>query len=326
MNRKLLFFLVLGVLLLIVAYRLRGWDFDWDLFFASLWDVKAGWLAASVAASLWTYVVRAFRWQVLLAPLKSIRITPLLSTTIVGFSAIYVLGRAGELVRPLWLTRREQVPLTSSLATIIVERFFDTLMLIALFAWTLFVIDLPAAVGATLAVMKDVAWVMAAGSAGAMLVFFLFRSNIDRIVRYVPFPRIAGLLHNFAQGLSFLQKGRSFGLVAVHSSVLWILIALQFWFLLLGMNFDFSLEAATLVLVAAAIGSIAQIPGIGGGFQAGYIFCMTTFFLVPAEKAIATSLIAWVFTYVPTVVVAGLYMIIEGLSLKDLRAASVSDS
>ena len=47
-------------------------------------------------------------------------------------------------------------------------------------------------------------------------------------------------------------------------------------------------------MVGAAIGSIAQTPGIGGGFQAGYIFCMTSFFMVPTEQAIATSLLAWV--------------------------------
>jgi uncharacterized membrane protein YbhN (UPF0104 family) len=103
------------------------------------------------------------------------------------------------------------------------------------------------------------------------------------------------------------------------------MIALQFWFMMLGMNFKFSAHAATLVLVAAAIGSIAQVPGIGGGFQAGFAFCLTTFFAVPPEQAIAASLVAWAFSYVPTVAVAGLYMIIQGLSLKDLRTATASE-
>jgi uncharacterized protein (TIRG00374 family) len=324
-NRKWLFLLVLAVVVAILGYRLQGWDFDWALFFSSLWNVKGGWLAASVILTLGTYAIRAFRWQVLLNPLKSISFASLLEVTLVGFCAIYVLGRAGELVRPVWLTRREQVPLTSSVATLIVERFFDSLMLIALFAWTLFVIDLPATAGLTVTLMKNAAWVMVAGSAGAIVFLFVFRSNIDRIVRHVRFPRIADLLHKFAQGLSFLQEARSLGLVAAHSAVLWIVIALQTWFLILGMNFDFSLEAATLVLVGAAIGSVAQIPAIGGGFQAGYVFCMTTFFQVPAEQAIATSLLAWFFSYAPTVIVAGIYMLVQGLSLKDLRAVEVSE-
>ena len=112
----------------------------------------------------------------------------------------------------------------------------------------------------------------------------------------------------------------------LHSVFVWIVIVLQFWTMLLGMNFHFSLAAATLVMVGAAIGSIAQVPGIGGGFQAGYVFCMMTFFFVPKEQAIATSLIAWVSSYVPTVLAGGLYMVSHGLSLKDLRTATAEQN
>src|SRR2546422_6176246 len=122
MNRKLLLILILSAIIAVALYRLIGRDFDWSLFISSLWNVQPGWLMASIAATLLTYVVRAFRWKVLLNPLKSIRVGPLISTNVLGFSAIYLIGRAGELVRPLWLTRCEQIPLTASVATIVVER------------------------------------------------------------------------------------------------------------------------------------------------------------------------------------------------------------
>jgi uncharacterized protein (TIRG00374 family) len=260
---------------------------------------------------------------VLLNPLKAIPMGPLISTNVLGFSAIYLIGRAGELVRPLWLTRREHVPLTASVATIIVERFLDSLMLIALFGGALLLVKLPSAAEHTVALMKNTAWIMVAGSVAALFFFFIFRSNVERIVRYVPIARLALLLKSFAEGLSFLDKGRSLGLALVHSVLVWAVIVLQFWFMLLGMNFHFSISAATLVMVGAAIGSIAQVPGIGGGFQAGYVFCMTTFFIVPPEQAIATSLVAWISSYVPTVLVGGLYMASHGLSLKELRAVPV---
>jgi len=323
MNRKLLLLLILSAIIAVALYRLIGRDFDWSLFISSLWNVQPGWLMASIAATLLTYVVRAFRWKVLLNPLKSIRVGPLISTNVLGFSAIYLIGRAGEVVRPLWLTRCEQIPLTASVATIIVERFLDTLMIIALFGWALLVVKLPAAAGHTVMLMKNTAWVMVAGSVAAMLFLFFFRANVERIVRYVPIARLASLLKSFSEGLSFLDRGRSFGLVIAHSILVWIVIVLQFWFMLLGMNFRLSISAATLVMVGAAIGSVAQVPGIGGGFQAGYVFCMTTFFIVPAEQAIATSLVAWVSCYVPTVLAGGLYMVSQGLSLKDLRTVPV---
>ena len=323
MNRKLLFLLILTVIITIALFRLTGLDFDWSLFVSSLWNVQPAWLAASIAATMLTYVARAFRWQVLLNPLKSIRMGPLISTNVLGFSAIYLIGRAGELVRPIWLTRREQIPLTVSVATIIVERVLDTLMLIALFGWALLLVKLPSAAEHTVSLMKNTAWVMVGGSIAAMIFLFFFRSNAERIVSYIPIARLSLLLKSFSEGLSFLDRARSFVLAIAHSVFVWILIVLQFWFMLLGMNFRFSIAAATLVMVGSAIGSLAQVPGIGGGFQAGYVFCMTTFFIVPPEQAIATSLVAWLSSYVPTVLAGGLYMVSHGLSLKDLRAVPV---
>ena len=125
---------------------------------------------------------------------------------------------------------------------------------------------------------------------------------------------------SFAQGLTFLKSGRSLGLVVFHSLTLWIAIMLQFWFMMLGMHFDLSAEASTLVMVGTALGSIVQVPGIGGGFQAGFVFCLATFFLVPAETALAAALVAWVFSYAPTVVTTIIYMIVQGVRLKDVKA------
>src|SRR5688572_25406811 len=114
MNRKLLVILVLIGIALIVAYRSRGWEFDWTLFFSTFRDVDIGWLLASVAATFSTYVIRAVRWKTLLRPLKEIAFDAVLGATLLGFSAIYVLGRPAELVRPVWLSRRENVPFSAS--------------------------------------------------------------------------------------------------------------------------------------------------------------------------------------------------------------------
>src|SRR5258708_2429682 len=111
MSRKSLVILALVVIALIVAYQYRDVKFDWTLFAKTLRDLQWGWLLASVAATLATYWSRAVRWQILLEPLKKMGLEPALTATLIGFSAIYILGRAGEPIGPLWLTRREKVPL-----------------------------------------------------------------------------------------------------------------------------------------------------------------------------------------------------------------------
>jgi uncharacterized membrane protein YbhN (UPF0104 family) len=321
MSRKLLVLLALALIVVIVAYWVWGREFDWGLFLTSLKTVKAGWLAASIAATMGTYWFRAIRWQVLLAPLKAIRIPSLFSITVIGFSAIFMLGRAAELARPIWLARREKVALTGSVATIVVERFLDSIMLILAFGLALLTADISGASSPTIDLLKKAAWTIAGVAAAALISLFILRSNAAWIVRRIPFRRVASWMDSFLQGLSFLQDGRSLTLVFFQSLGLWILIALQFWFMLLGMNFSFSASSATLVMVAAGIGSIAQIPAIGGGFQAGYIFCMTAFFQVPKEQAIATSLVAFVLSIFPTIAISFLFMAAQGLSLRDLKSS-----
>jgi len=281
--------------------------------------MKGGWMTASIVLTLATYWFRAIRWRILLAPLKTMETLQLFAITIVGFAAIYLLGRAGELARPLWLTRRNGVALSGSFATIVVERFIDAIMIILLFSVALIAVELPEDSSQTLSLLKKAAWAIAAAAAIAMAGLFFLRHNATRIIRLIPIRRLGAIVDSFAQGLSFLQNGKSLALVVLHSVLLWITIALQFWFLLLGMNFAFSAGAATLVMVVAGIGSIAQIPGIGGGFQAGYIFSMTIFFNVPAEKAVATSLLATVMSFVPTIAIALVYMLTHGISLRELK-------
>jgi uncharacterized protein (TIRG00374 family) len=320
MSRKLLFLLALCAIAAIVAYRASGWDFDWSLFRTSLSDLQFGWLTASVIFSFTSYFMRAVRWQVLLAPLKSIRVAPLLGITIVGFAAIYVLGRAGEFARPVWLARRESVPISGSIATIVVERFLDIIMLTAFFAVALVLVDVSSGSEQTLGMLKNAAWIVSAIAAGGLIALIVIRTNAAGIVRLIRFRRVALWVEHFAQGLSFLQNRKSFAVVIFQTTIVWIAISLQFWTLLRGMSFEFSLGAATLVMVGAGIGSIAQIPGIGGGFQAGYIFGMITLFQIPKEQAIATSLIATVLSYGPTIAVAAIYMLSQGISMRELKS------
>src|SRR5215471_6953445 len=166
MSRKSLYFICLAVIGGFILYTIGRSGFNWSLFVSNLRNVQPGWLAVSILATMMTYVARAFRWHVLLNRFKTVKMGALISTNVLGFAAIFLLGRAGEFVRPLWLTRQEGVPLTASVATIIVERVLDTLILLMLFGLALGVVQLPSATehSAAVAKMKATAWIMVAVS------------------------------------------------------------------------------------------------------------------------------------------------------------------
>ena len=314
MGRKLLVLLTLAAFA-VAVYLLFRRDFDSGLFLESFTNVRPIWLVASIVLTFVSYVIRAFRWQILLISMKLIKMRSLVGATILGFSVIYLLGRAGEFARPVWIARREGVALAGSFATIVVERVFDTLMLIVLFAATVGVVRTETG---AIDLLTTSVWLLLALSSVALLAFIVFRAHVSSIARRLPFKRLSATVERFADGLAITGSWRNLGLTTVYSLLLWLGIALQFWLMLVGLNLEFTFREATLVLVAAALGSIAQVPGIGGGFQAAFIFCVTTFFLVPLETAVGASLVVWFLTYVPTIVVAAIYMTWKGISARDL--------
>jgi uncharacterized protein (TIRG00374 family) len=92
-------------------------------------------LLLALAVTGATYVLRALRWEYLLAPLGHVRFANAFRTTVIGFAATFLLpARAGEVIRPYLLARREGLSATAAFATIILERLLDLVTVLGLFA------------------------------------------------------------------------------------------------------------------------------------------------------------------------------------------------
>ena len=90
------------------------------------------WLMPGIAVYFVGVWVRAWRWHYLLSPIKKIPTRTMFPITTIGYMGnnIYP-ARAGEVLRAVILKRREGVPVSASLATIIVERIFDGVVMLA---------------------------------------------------------------------------------------------------------------------------------------------------------------------------------------------------
>src|SRR5436190_20342720 len=109
---------------------------------AAIVHARAGWLGVSVAMAILNLVIRALRWQYLLEPLGHARFRNAFRATVVGFAASTVLpARAGEVIRPYFLSRHEKMTATGAFATIILERVLDLLTVLVLLASSLFFFD-----------------------------------------------------------------------------------------------------------------------------------------------------------------------------------------
>ena len=128
MNRKrlLVFGIVLAALCLLIYLQMRAWKtFDWSSCFGAY---RARELARHFTVFTCTYLayaLRAVRWRIFLKPVHKTTTMRLLAPQFVGFAALALLGRAGEMIRPYIIAKKERLTFTSQMAVWGVERIFD---------------------------------------------------------------------------------------------------------------------------------------------------------------------------------------------------------
>ena len=130
-SRKLLL-IVLGILILgFIIHQFSGFshllgDFSGAKLLEAVRGANPYLLIASLLGIYVCYALRALRWQVFQRNLGRGDFWTIFKLTLAGFSAIFLLGRAGEPVRPMLLSRKEKLPMADMFGLYFLERLFDT--------------------------------------------------------------------------------------------------------------------------------------------------------------------------------------------------------
>ena len=121
---------LVGILLSVLFgyFAVRGVDWAATLIVLERTSVLA--LMVPTAWFSLFFILRAYRWQRFVQPLEILPIRPFFSATMIGFMANDVLPlRAGELVRAYALSHLTSVRLTTALATTVLERVWDVIII-----------------------------------------------------------------------------------------------------------------------------------------------------------------------------------------------------
>lgn len=338
--RVVLWLLFFFVVLAFLAYQFYSKEefrnFEWDKFAAAFRQADKLYLAVSVLIIFLTYVIRTWRWQCFSRPAKALQFAPVLSATIVGFSAVMLLGRAGEIVRPVMIGRKEAVPVSSMMAVWAVERIFDMLTMVVLLAWVL--VFSPTALVANGAnshavrVVRQTGLVATLGALTGAALLWIYRSKPARLVglsrwlhRFLPtrwHGDVDRTLGSFGDGLKFLRRPRELAVSIFYSFGLWFVICLAYWLICQSLGGQMARLPATAVVILvffAMAGSAVQVPGVGGGFQAATFIALTALYRVEVEMAASAAILLWVITFCVVLLIGIPLLIHEGWSLGQLR-------
>jgi len=293
---------------------------------------RPGWLALSLATMGANLAIRAFRWQYLLAPLGEASFANAFRATAVGFAATAVLpARAGEVIRPYFLSRHEPMSATGAFATIIVERLLDSITAVSLLAS--FVLVFGRGVAATNpTAFRALEWAGAlAGlvAASALVVLFVLAKDpprlgaaMARLERVLP-SRAAGMIarvaETFARGLGATrQPSRLLGAVLL-SIPLWLCIALGIWSVTRAFDFAVPFTGSFLLLALLVIGVAVPTPGAIGGFHEAFRIGTTVFYGAPNDAAVGAAIVLHLFSITPSLLLGLFFAAQEGLNVAGMR-------
>lgn len=336
-SKRWIVWVLAGLLAAFLAWKLRGAHFNWAVFKAQLAHADKKKLLLATGCIYVGYVLRAWRWSIFLKPTKPVSTWSVLGPQVIGFTAVALLGRLADLVRPYLVARRLQLSLESQVAVYAVERMFDLGAVGLVFSGVLFLTpghaSLPhfelfkrAAAAGLLGMAAIAIFTLAvrfAGNAVATVTTRLLNPLSPRLG-----TQAGEKIRSFRDGLNVFQSMTDAAAAVLVSLVMWGLIAASYWltmraFVESPVLAHVTLSQCMLLLAASIGGSLIQLPVLGWFTQIAVTSAtMQALFGVAWEPALGCGAMLLIVTFLSIVPIGLVWARFEHVSLRSIAQAS----
>ncbi len=321
--------MIIGIIISLVFLYFSLRNIQFDQFVDALSKTSIRIFVLSLVPTFLAFWFRAIRWKILLQPMGRYTGSELFGPMMVGFMGNNIFpARIGEILRAYAVSKKLKISLPSSLATIILERLFDGIVLIGMLLVVVFMYPFPARI-------KHIGYLIALIYGVLLLVLFFIQKSpqrtenvIMKILFFLPHPirdRIRKMLDSFITGFSILRDFKRTIIILGHSLGVWISSALILYVILLACRMtDLPITASLVILAITAIGSM--IPAAPGYIGTSQYFTIIAFsvFRIGESQALAYSIVYFVSQYVPVTLVGIFYFYYDRISLADIELNKVT--
>ena len=333
--------LILGAVFFLALVALVVWGrdrihFDFGVFVSQL--KLADWRKIGIAFGCIyvCYAFRAVRWALLLRHIKKVPLLSLLGTQVIGFTAVALIGRIADPVRPYLVAKKTGLPLSNQIAVYIVERLFDAGSMALIFCSVILLAPAGAlphpevirkvcygALATTIAGALFLVVVRLAGGAVARLLEDAF-SIVSKGLGHA----IGDKIRAFRAGLDTLRSFSDFCIASSLSLGMWGLITLAYFeittaFVASPELAGLTLAKCMLLMASSMLVSGFQLPVLGWFTQIGMVAAaMSGFFGVAAEPATACAATLLAVSFLSIAPVGIIWARFEHVSLRKVAAES----
>ncbi len=318
MNKKtaISFFSGITISLIALYFAFRNVPFA-DLM-GYLGSINYLWVVPSTLLVLISFVLRAVRWQLILSSNQKIGFLSSYHPLIIGFMINCILpGRVGEVARPVILKKKDNVPFSIGLATVVAERIFDLFILIILFIFFLssakidpdliiefgnynlnsktletvfngmIKLSILLFVGIIIVGFDFTRKLINRITMGLPSLLFFFVASFKKKIQDIVCTPVVHIIEKFASGFSFIKSPKLILICIIFSVIIWVLSSFTYYVFSLGcpgINLSFTELTAVMLIVCFFI-ALPSAPGFWGLWEAGGVFAMLLFGVSEKEAA-----------------------------------------
>ncbi|MFZ0747456.1 MAG: lysylphosphatidylglycerol synthase transmembrane domain-containing protein [Terracidiphilus sp.] len=339
-NQLIMSLVVLALLVALVIWGRNRIHFDFGVFRSQL--ALADWrkIGIGVGCIYLAYAFRSVRWALLIRHNKKVPPFSLLGTQVIGFTAVALIGRVADPVRPYLVAKKTGLPLSSQIAVYIVERLFDAGSMALIFSSAILLTAWFGQAGAlphAELVKKAGYWGMLLTVAGAVFLFAVrlaggmvatFLEKTFGVFSAKLGQAVGNKIRSFRTGLDTIRSFSDFAAAASLSLAMWLLIAMSYLeatqaFVASPQLASMTLGKCVLLMVASGGISIFQLPVIGWFTQIGFVAAIiSSFFGAAPEASTACAATILLVTFLCIVPVGLIWAQVDHISLRKVTHES----
>lgn len=267
-------------------------------------------------------LVRAVRWSALLKHSPSAKLRFFFTSMMIGYLTNNVLpARAGELVRIYVLERKLGISMSTSAATVVLERLTDVLVLLMLVGLLSFFLPLPAVIrsgslAATPIFLSIAVLLLLLALKGKSLVQPI--AQADNSLSHILGRKVQGILERFLNGLSALRDGRQALVVVILTAVIWVTETASVALIMKALHLNLPWIASLFVVAVLSLSFvIPAAPGAVGTYEFFAVVALTPF-AVESSQAVGLALMLHAVAYFTSTALGLVCLWAEGLSWRVL--------
>lgn len=331
--------LLIGLAMAVGAlyYTLR--NISLDELIASFKEVELIYILPALGIILLTFVVRAYRWQILLRPFKQIPVKDIYAPLMIGFMGNILPARAGEFLRAYLIGKKQGITFSGAFSTIIVERLFDLVFLLILFAWVFVVkVDMfdpqltfsGVSVQTMLMGFGQFCGVLVVGLLCFMFLLAYKEEQVKFCIGWLakPLPenwkkKISIMVGEFALGCKIVKNPGALLQIIILSAVLWFLFVATYY----PFYYAFDLQNKSLdslllltVMVCVLI-TLLPTPGFLGSFNAGVLIALHEIMGEAEVTAVSFGMVSWAASFIVLIAGGVFFVLKDHMSVQSLIEA-----